>query len=368
MDSLGSGLSATLALPLGRIDLDLSIEAAPGETVVVVGPSGGGKTSLLRSLAGLTRPALGRIEIAGRIVFDSHLGIDLPPWKRRTGVVFQDDALLPHLSVEKNVVFGARDRQGRLAAGEWLDLLGLTTLRDRKPSDLSGGERQRTGLARAIASDPDLLLLDEPFGALDITSRRHVRGELRRFLARASGADGRSRPRSTILVSHDPVDALTLGDRVAVLEAGRITHQGKRGEILHRLRSPFLGELAGQNVIEGELAPASHGGSGEREVVAGPIRFVVPAPGDDIRPGTVFLSFAPHEVTIMPARATVSARNQFPATVGEIVPFGGRLRVHLDAGVALTAEVLESAARELALEPGSRVVAAVKSTAIELFA
>jgi molybdate transport system ATP-binding protein len=362
-------LDFQIEVPLGSFGLDLALTTAPGETVVLVGPSGSGKSTCLRSLAGLARPAVGHVRIGDRTVFDAARRVDLPPWQRRVGVVFQDYALFPHLTAEQNIRFGLRgvpDAPARTR--EWLEALELTELARRKPGQLSGGQQQRVALARAAATDSDLLLLDEPFGALDAATRRNVRGELRRFLQHASQRpDGRP-ARATLLVSHDYLDALTLGDRIAVLEAGRLTQVGTRDEVLRRPRTPFLAALTAHNMLEGIAHPAVPD-SDQREIGVGPL-LLHAAGAAEFPAGPVFLSFGPQEVTLLriPARGVgLSPRNQFPARVREIVPLPDRLRVYLDAGVPLIADVVRTAAAELRLEEGAQVVAAVKSTAIEVY-
>lgn len=325
---------------------------------MLVGPSGSGKTTCLRAVAGLVRPGSGRITIGGRTVLDTSRRIDLPPWQRKVGVVFQEFALFPHLTVEQNVAFGLRGRpDAAIRVREWLEALEITSLAGRRPRELSGGQQQRVALARAAATDAAALLLDEPFGALDASTRRSVRGELRRFLQLTS--------RTTLLVSHDYLDALTLGDRIAVLEDGRLTQFGPRDEVLRRPRTPFLADLTGHNVLEG-VAQAAVPGADLREVQVGPLLFHV-AGGSGLPEGPVFVAFGPQEVSLMRREAEISARNVFPALVTEIVPLADRLRVYLDAGAPLMADVVRSAAAALGLEPGARVVAAVKSTAIEVY-
>lgn len=362
-------LELAIKVALEAFTLEVALTVAPGETVVLVGPSGSGKSTCLRALAGLARPRSGRIRLAGQTVFDAHRRIDLPPWKRRVGVVFQDYALFPHLTAERNVLFGLRGLpNARARTREWLEALELTDLAQRKPAQLSGGQQQRVALARAAATDSDLLLLDEPFGALDAATRRSVRGELRRFLQRATGTHGDHPPRATVLVSHDYLDALTLGDRIAVLEAGRLTQVGTRDEVLRRPRTPFLAALTAHNMLEGHARPAIPG-SDLREVAVGPLLLHV-AGAADLPAGPVFLSFGPQEVTLLraPTRGeSMSPRNQFPAIVREIIPLPDRLRIYLDAGFPLIADVVRTAAAELRLEEGAKVYAALKSTAIEVY-
>jgi len=365
---VSAGLQLDIRASLGTFTLEVELAVAPGETLVLVGPSGSGKSTCLMCIAGLVRPHAGTIRVGQRTVLDTAARIDLPPWKRRVGLVFQDYALFPHLTAEQNVRFGLGNTpDARRRAGEWLEALGLRELANRKPAQLSGGQQQRVALARAAATDSDALLLDEPFGALDAATRRSVRGELRRFLQRVTAGDDGARPRSTILVSHDYLDALTLGDRIAVLEEGRLTQIGTRDEVLRRPRTPFLAALTSHTMLEGVARPTV-AGSDLREIVVGPL--VLHAAGAaDVPAGPVFVSFGPQEVTLLRASdiREVSARNQFPAVVQEIVPLPDRLRVHLDAGVPLVADVVRSAAADLGIEEGARVIAAIKSTVIEVY-
>jgi ABC-type sulfate/molybdate transport systems ATPase subunit len=191
--------------------------------LALFGRSGAGKTLALRCLAGLERPDRGRIRIGGHVLFDSAAGVDVPVRRRRVGMVFQDYALFPHLTVAGNVLFGARsDANGRREDGdaredtlrEMLALCRLEGLAARRPRELSGGQRQRVALARALASRPEILLLDEPFAALDRETRGEVLGDLRAIL------DSTLVP--TVLVTHDEREAKALGEEVVTLEAGRV--------------------------------------------------------------------------------------------------------------------------------------------------
>ena len=360
-------LDLDFALERPGFSLELALDVRPGETVVLIGPSGGGKTTVLRAISGLARPQRGRIAIGGRTVFDTAARVDVPPWQRRLGVVFQDYALFPHLTVLQNLLYGLdRSPEAAKSADDWLEAMQLTDFANRKPPQLSGGQQQRVALARAAARDADLLLLDEPFGALDAATRRTIRGELRRFLGRAMQSE--TRPRGTLLISHDHLDALTLGDRIAVLEEGRLTQFDTRAEVLHRPRTPFLAALTGHNVLEGQAQPQEPGAD-LRAVTVGPLTLHVAGAGD-LPAGPVLLAFGPQEVALLRPDASVegmSARNRFPATVREIVPLPDRLRVYLDAGAPLLADVVRSAAADLALEEGARVLAVIKSTAIEVY-
>jgi molybdate transport system ATP-binding protein len=338
--------------------LDAAFHVHRGESVSLVGPSGSGKSTCLNLIAGLLRPDRGRIELGGTVFCDTERGIDLPPERRRAGLLFQDYALFPHLSVIENVAYGPRSRRrGRREATEaarrWLDRLGLSEWADRSPSRLSGGQRQRVALARALASDPRILLLDEPFAALDLHTRSAVRGELRAFLAEVG--------LPTIVVTHDPLDALVFGDRIVVLEEGRLVQEGSKEELLAAPRSGFVAALAGLNLLRASVAP----GSGLKEARSGDVTFHVLADGLS---GPAYLAFAPSEVTLASERTHGSAQNVFPGRVKEILPMPDRLRILLDVGVPLSAEVTRDAAAKLPIVPGQRLFATIKATAIQVYA
>jgi molybdate transport system ATP-binding protein len=352
------GLVFDARLRRASFSIDAPLSVAPGETVVLVGPSGAGKSTWLAMAAGLARPDEGAVTCAGEAWCDALRGLHLPPEARRVGMLFQEFALFPHLSVADNVRFGPRARgRGRAEAARqattWMERFGLSGLDDRPVGRLSGGERQRVALARALASEPRVLLLDEPFGSLDVTTRGAVRSELRSFLS------GCGLP--TVLVSHDPVDALAFGDRIAVLEEGRLTQVGSREALLAHPRSPFVADLAGLNLYRVALAP----GRGLKEARGDGRVFHVLA--DDLS-GPAFLAFAPSEVALSEGRGPGSPQNVFPGRVTEVLPLPDRLRVVLDAGFVLVAEVTREAGSSLGLTPGRHVWAAVKATAIRVYA
>jgi molybdate transport system ATP-binding protein len=351
------GLEFEAAIDRGGFRLEASFSVGAGETLVLVGPSGAGKSTCLAAVAGLLYPGEGRIRCGGDVWCDAAAGIQVPPEKRRVGLLFQDYALFPHLTVGENVGYGPRARgqgraESRAAAAGWLVRLGLDTLLDRPVTELSGGQRQRVALARALAVEPRVLLLDEPFGSLDVSTRGALRSELRSFLADCG--------LPTLLVTHDPVDALAFGDRIAVLEAGRISQVGTREELLAEPRSAFVAELAGLNLYRAELAP----GHGLKEARVQGVVFHVLADG---HAGPAFLAFAPAEVALYADRLPGSPQNAFPGRVREILPLPDRLRVVLDVGVLLVAEVTREAAALLGLAAGRPVWATVKATAIRVY-
>jgi molybdate transport system ATP-binding protein len=331
-----------LALHVPLRDFALDVELAVGcEVVALVGPSGAGKTTLLRAVAGLGR-ARGTIEVDGRTWLGPR--VDLPPERRRVGLVFQDYALFPHLSVRANVEFGGR--QDGL-----LDRFGLAALADAKPPELSGGERQRVALARALATDPAVLLLDEPLAALDSQTRSAVRLELHRLLQAAN--------RPTIVVTHDFEDAATLAGRVGVLVAGKLRQLGRPTELVARPADAFVARLTGANVLHGRARRLE---SGLTEIALETGETIRSA---DAGGGEVAAVVYPWDVTVARTPADDSAQNHVAGVVTSIAPLGNRVRVQIGP---LTAEVTAESAARLALQPGEPAVASFKATGTRLLA
>jgi len=356
---VAEGLLLSLGHRRGALTLDVALTVAPGETVALMGPSGAGKTTCLEAVAGLLRPDRGRVSCAGEVWLDRASSVDRAPEARRVGFLFQDYALFPHLDARANVAYGPRARgvpaaQAARAADEWLERLGLREAAGRRPPALSGGERQRVALARALASGARALLLDEPMGALDVATRAAVRGQLRRVLEEAA--------LPALLVTHDAVDALALGDRVAVLEEGRLTQVGTHDALALNPRTSFVADLAGRNLYPATVEP----GTGLKAARSGALVFHVLA--DQVE-GKAFLVFAPSEVTLSVTRHEGSAQNVFAATLRELRPGPDRAFAVLDAsGLTMTAEITREAAAALHLAPGQPVWAAVKATAIGVYA
>jgi molybdate transport system ATP-binding protein len=354
---LPDGLAFDARLRFDAFSLEAAFSIAPGETLALVGPSGAGKSTCLALIAGLLRPDAGTVSCDGSVWSDAARGVHAAPEARRVGMLFQDYALFPHLTVAQNIRYGplargrGRAEADRLAAS-WAQRLGLGGLEGRPVSGISGGQRQRVALARALASDPRVLLLDEPFSSLDVSTRGAVRSELRSFLV------GFGLP--TLFVTHDPLDALAFGDRIAVLEDGRLSQVGDREHLLSEPRSPFVGELAGLNLYRAELSA----GLGLKEARVADVVFHVLA--DDLW-GPSFLAFAPSEVALSAQRAPGSPQNVFEGRVVELLPLPDRIRVVLDVGLVMVAEVTREAAAALRLAPGTAVWAAVKATAIRVY-
>jgi molybdate transport system ATP-binding protein len=352
-------LAARLADRRGDFGLDVELAAPPGTTTVLVGESGAGKSTILRLLAGLDRPASGHVTVNGVDWLNSARAVSCPPWERDVGYVPQDYALFPHLSVEDNVGFGLRPlgldpAERRRRVHEALATAGAGGLGPRMPAGLSGGEQQRVALARALAPAPALLLLDEPLAALDQQTRRAVRIELRQLLGRL--------PCITVYVTHSAVEALVFGDRIVVLERGRVSQAGAREELLRHPRSPFVAELMGTNLFIGRR---SDGGDAEHGLVRTPDGDVAVSayPGD----GDVFLTVSPREITLFREHPAGSAQNVFHGPIVELIPeppAGERVRVVVGTRPSLVAEVTREAVAALALREGVAVYATFKATGV----
>ncbi len=266
MSAPPQGLRVDAQVRRGSFALEVAFDAPPGEVVGVLGPNGAGKSTLLRALAGLTPVSAGTVLLGERVLDDAGTGAFVEPNARPVGFVFQDYRLFPHLSVRDNVAFPLRSaglgREGaRAAADRWLGRLGLADLADRRPGALSGGQAQRVALARALAGEPALLLLDEPLSALDARTRLDVQDELRRHLSAFAGP--------SLLVTHDPLEALVLADRLLVLEDGRIVQDGRPGEVARRPATDYVARLVGLNLYPGR-AERRRGRAGPRRPVRRP--------------------------------------------------------------------------------------------------
>jgi len=337
-----ASLQFNLSLPLRDFDLELGLDVGR-ETVALVGPSGAGKTSVLRAIAGLAHPARGSITCAGDVWFDSVQRIDRRPEERSVGFVFQEYALFPHLSVERNVTFGG----GR--ADRLLWRLRIEHLAQAKPTELSGGERQRVAIARALARDPRVLLLDEPMAALDPHTRGKVRAELHDLL--------RELELPTLLVTHDFEDAAALADRVGVLVDGRLRQVGPPAELLGSPADPFVAEFAGANVLSGS-AEAGPNGLTSFRLEGGHV--VV---SSDEAQGRAALVLYPWDVSLARTAPDDSALNHLSGEIVSLVQVGNRMRVRLPF---LTAEITAASAERLGLRPGERVFASFKATQARL--
>lgn len=348
-------LDAELGVALDRFELAVTLHVRDGETLVLLGPNGAGKTTALRAVAGLQPLDHGRVTLDGETLDDPALGTWVPTEDRPMGVVFQDYLLFPHLSARDNVAFGLRAhgasrRTARARADEWLARVGLADHARAKPAALSGGQAQRVALARALATEPRVLLLDEPLAALDATTREALRRDLGRILADAAGA--------RLLVTHDPVDAFALADRVVVLEAGRVVQEGTADDLQTRPRTRYVADLIGVNLYRAVAT-----GSGVRIEPDHELAVV----NDGGLTGSVLVMIRPQAVALHVRRPEGSPRNVWSASVRDLDVLGDRARVQLGDSPRITAEVTRAAVTDLALAPGAPVWVSVKAADITLF-
>jgi molybdate transport system ATP-binding protein len=342
---------------VGALVLDVALQVQTGECLVLAGPSGAGKTSVLRVVAGLTRPERGRVECGRETWLDTERGIDRPPERRPCGYLFQEYALFPHLSAWRNVAYGLEggDRRSRRErALELLERFEIRQLADARPRTLSGGERQRVALARVLARRPRVLLLDEPLSALDARTRAGAARELSAVLREVEAP--------ALLVTHDFAEAAQLGDRVGGIDAGRIVQEGTPSELAAAPRSAFVADFTGAVVLTGAARPGPDGLT----------RVELDGGGDvtstDRALGPVAVSVYPWEIAIEPAGAHAhgSAQNRLTAEVLSVTEIGNRVRLGLATPQSLAAEVTLASARTLHLAQGASVTATWKAAATRL--
>jgi len=336
-------LDLDLDLPLRSFRLELAL-ALGRETFALVGPSGAGKTTVLRAVAGLATPERGHVRLGGDVLFDSARRINVPPEDRRVGFVFQDYALFPHMTVAQNVSYGARDR-----APELLERFRIAHLADARPGQLSGGERQRVGLARALARKPGVLLLDEPLSALDPHTRAALRIELKELL------DELDLP--VLLVTHDFHDAAVLADRVAALVDGRIRQVGTPSQLIASPADAFVASFTGANVLAG-IARRGADGLTEVALADGGVVFSV-----DEAVGNVEVAVYPWDVSISRELPRDSSLNHVHGPITSLVLIGNRARVQVRG---LVGEVTAASAERLALRENDVVMASFKAAATRL--
>ena len=333
------------ALSVARRHFDVAVDLElRAETLALVGPSGAGKSTVLRSVAGLVKPEGGRIALGERTWFDAARRVNLRPEQRSVGMVFQEYALFPHLSVRSNVAYGGKRRTDEL-----LERFGIAHLAKARPQDISGGERQRVALARALSRQPDVLLLDEPMSALDPHTRDGVRAELRDLL-REIGLP-------TLLVTHDYEDAAALADRVGVIVDGHLVQVGTPEEVVSAPADPFVAGFTGATVLRGVAEPGPDGLT--RVLLEGGGELLVAAQGD----GRVGAVVQPWDVSVSREAPDDSALNHLRGPVVSIVRLGNRVRVRIGP---VTAEITSASADRLALAEGETAVASFKATGTRL--
>lgn len=346
-------LNCRLHYPLANFDLTAELTVPPGVTVLL-GPNGAGKSSLLRLLAGLNRPVDGQIMLGERCLYDAKRQLNLPPEKRRIGMVFQDLALFPHLDVSGNIGFGLKmrhiprnDRHNKVH--QLLEKLSIEHLAERNVTTLSGGERQKVALARTLATDPQLLLLDEPTAALDPSARGEIRHWLQKILTRLSIP--------TLLVTHDAEEVAYFRKRVAVMEQGQIVQQGSFHQLLREPASEFVARFVGVNYILGEvreqsgkLAFFSRGGS----------KFL--APFEQVGPGPAFMTVLPWDIALYRELPDGSPRNNLFGEIHDVVTLGDRVRITLEKEDKLVAEISSRGYQALGEpQPGEKFWAVFKA-------
>jgi len=347
-------LDAAVRVLVGTLELDMHVTIDEGEVVALLGPNGAGKTTLLQAIAGLVPISAGRVELDGKVLEDAATGLYLPTEKRSIGFVFQEYLLFPHLTVVENVAFGLRARgvggsEARARAADWLERVDLAAYANAKPTELSGGQRQRVALARALAPDPRVLLLDEPLAALDVTARAAVRRDLKKHLASFRGI--------RLIVTHDPLEAAVLADRLIVIEQGRHVQTGTPVEVTEHPRSRYVADLVGVNLLRGK---ADHGAVrlADGTVVS----------AADAVAGEVFAVVHPRAVALHRMRPEGSPRNVWPGQVNGVELYGDRARVRVDGKLQLVAEVTPAALADLRLGEGGEVWMSFKATDVAVYA
>lgn len=332
--------------------VDVGLRADPGDVIALIGPNGAGKSTLVRALAGIVPLSDGHVRVAGR-TWEAPGSPRLEARHREVGMVFQSGLLFPHLTALGNVAFGPRSRGVRRRVAEqrargWLERLGVADLADRRPDQLSGGQAQRVSVARALAVEPSLLLLDEPLSALDVGVATALRLELARHLTGFHGV--------AVLVTHDALDAMTVANRVLVLDDGTVAQDGTPAEVSAHPRTEHVARLVGLNVLRGASA-----GTEVRLDDGSALVSVTPCEGP------VNACFSPAAVTLTLEEPAGSARNRWRGTVSSVSPHGTAVRVHVDAAGGLIADVTPASSAALGLQPGRAVWASVKATEVRVY-
>jgi molybdate transport system ATP-binding protein len=348
-------LDADVQAQLSRLRLEVAFTVAAGEVLALLGPNGSGKSTTLRALTGLLPLTGGRVTLDGTVLEHPAGRVRVPPDKRAISLMFQDYLLFPHLSAVENVAFGLRSRgtgkqAARERAAQALASLGLDGLAEARPRSMSGGQQQRVAMARALVTEPSLLLLDEPLAALDASTKTGIRRLLRDALRQSRAAN--------VLVTHDLLDAVALSDRMLVIEDGQIVQTGTPAEVTARPRSNYVADLVGVNLLRGTARGRRLELSG-----GGQLSLAVAAAG-------------PALAVIEPARVSVhrhrpataqEGENVWQGTISAVDLMGDRVRVRLEGAPAITAEVLPAAVDEFKLDDGGELWARVDPAAITIY-
>jgi len=364
----GEALVMAGSVERGSFRLEADLRADPGEVLGILGPNGAGKTTLLRALSGLDPLTSGSISLGDLTLDDVATDTFVPAQRRPVGLVFQNYRLFPHLDVRDNVAYaprvqGAGRRRARAAADTWLERLDLTALATRRPHQISGGQAQRVALARALAAAPRFLLLDEPLSALDAKTRLDVRAQLRSHLDEFAGP--------VVIITHDPLEAMIMADRLVVIENGRVVQQGSPAEVARQPATQYVARLVGLNLYTGTLevatAVVSLDVGGTFTVTWGD-----DDPGASARTGQstrpVLVVLRPSAITILTARPTqASPRNVWQGTVAALELLADRVRVQVDATPPALVDISAAAVADLALRPGTAVWLSAKATETEAY-
>lgn len=344
-------LDADIRLRLERLNLDAVLSVQAGEVAALLGPNGAGKSTVLRALSGLLRLDGGKVELDGTVLEEPAKHIRVAPEKRPVGLMFQEYLLFPHLSAVENVAFGLRARgidrrAARERAAAALERLGVAKVAEARPGNMSGGQQQRVAMARAMVTEPKLLLLDEPLAALDVSTKTDVRRQLRATLRESQAAN--------VMVTHDLLDAVALADRMFVIEDGGIAQSGTPAEVTARPKSRYVADLVGVNLLRGTArGTALELDSGGRLVT-----------GQEMS-GQMLAVVAPHDVSVTRDRPDgESSPNVWPGQIGAVDLMGDRVRVRVDGTPAITAEVTPAAVDALNLDAGGQLWASVPPTSI----
>ena len=349
-------LDADIVVRRGERTIAVAFRVADGETAALLGRNGAGKTTAIEAIAGLAPLVAGHVELGGRRIDG------LPPERRGIGVAFQDGVLFPRMTALDNVAFplrarGVRKSDARSKASRILADMAPDVSPDAAPPRLSGGERQRVALARALVSEPQLLLLDEPFASVDAAAKPALRAVLRRTLDEFAGPK--------VLVTHDPIEATTLGDRLVLLEDGRVTQTGTPTDVRDRPATRYAAELVGTNLFVGTLEPAEPG-AGTLRIDDGELTVVWPERLPDVSVPDVRATLAPHEISLHTERPEGSPRNVFHGPIEEVAIAGGRARVRVATSPPLVAELTTGSVERLGLRPGVDVWASCKAVEVRL--
>jgi molybdate transport system ATP-binding protein len=346
-------LEADIQLRLSRLDLNAAFTVASGEVLALLGPNGSGKSTTLRALVGLLPLSGGRIVLDGTVLDDPAQRVKVAPEKRPIGLMFQDYLLFPHMSALENVAFGLRSRgadktTAREKASQTLARLGLDKVAEARPGAMSGGQQQRVAMARALVTDPKLLLLDEPLAALDVSVKTSVRRLLRDVLRQSSAAN--------ILVTHDLLDAVALGDRMIVIENGAIVQTGTPAEVTARPRSGYVADLTGVNLLRGMArGTALDLEGGGRLICDSPVA------------GPVFAVIAPAAVAVSRQQPEGKEVNTWRGRISAVDLMGDRVRVRIDGTPVITAEVPPAAVDHLKLDDGGELWACLGPAAVTTY-